>query len=129
MFQATAFQTNAFQISRPANDNPSNAGDYVTPYDRYKEEEYQKRINREKSEVQKIDSVIDENKRKAELAAKNRLLAAERRAAQLAILEQEYLNEINRLLVVRAELMRRIKEDEAILIILMVMKKRRLRAA
>ena len=40
----------------------------------------------------------------------------------------EYLTEINRLLMVRAELTRRIKEDEGILIVLIAMKRRRLRA-
>jgi hypothetical protein len=125
----TGFMSLAFQTVSANDNKPSNAGDHVRPYDRYKEQEYQERIKREKTELERLDSVLAENRRKAELAARNKQIAAsERRAIALARAEAEYLAEINRLLMVRADLIRRIREDEAILVIMM-MKRRRLRVA
>ena len=130
-FQSNAFQRNAFQIVSNDNSPTGNGGNYYqTPYQRYKDEiELEEKVKREKSELEKLESVLRETERKKELAAKNRLVAQEKRALELARLEAAYLEEINRLLVIKADLMRRIKEDESILIIFMVMKRRRLRAA
>lgn len=126
MFVA-GFQFVAFQS--PSNDNGWLGGGYIHPHVKYKDEEVKReQIRREKSELEKLESVLRETERKKQLAAQNQMLATERRAAALARLEAEYLAEINRLLVVRAELIRRIREDEAILII-MIMKRRRLRVA
>ena len=131
MFQSYAFQVGAFQT--PINDNnPSGNGGYFyqTPYQKHREEiELQEKVKREKTELEKLESVIAENKRKAELAAQNRLKAQARQAANLARLEAEFLAEINRLSMVRAALIKSIKENEAILILLIVMKRRRLRVA
>ena len=132
---ATGFQSIAFQT--PANDNPIGNGGggkqevWVTPYQLLQQQEYrEKLIRKEKTELEKLESVLAENRRKAELAAKNKEIAASKqRVIALARAEAEYLAEINRLLMVRAELMQRIKENESILIILMVMRRRRLRVA
>lgn len=127
---ATGFQSVAFQTA--VNDNEAIGGDgklYVTPYQQHREEHQREKIRKDKSELQKLESVLRETERKKELAEKARLKAAtERRMLVLAQAEAELLEEINRLLMVRAELIRRIKEDEAILIIL-IMKRRRLRVA
>lgn len=127
-FQSFAFQT-AGNDNRPTG-NGGKQESYVTPYQLLQQQEYrEKLIRREKTELEKLESVLAENRRKAELAAKNKLLATERRAIALAKAEAEYLAEINRLLMVRAELMQRIKENESILVILMIMRRRRLRVA
>lgn len=129
-YQIGAYQAFAYQTitGNPANDNGwlgGKAYGYVTPYKKYAAEESQReKIAQEKSELDKLESVLKEAERKKQLAAQNRLIANERRALELAALELEYLNEINRLLMVRGELIRRIKEDEAILIILMVKRRR-----
>lgn len=135
-YQIGAYQAFAYQTlsGDPANDNDWLGGggsySYNTPYKKYAAEEVQReKIAQEKSELEKLESVLKEAERKKELAAQNRLIASERRAIELAALELEYLNEINRLLGVRIELVRRIKESEAILIILMVRRKRGLFAA
>jgi len=129
---SSGFQSFAFQTA--GNDNtPTGSGGkeiYVTPYQKYQEEEYRRdKIRKEKTELEKLESVLREAERKKELAARNKLLATERRAIALARAEAEYLAEINRLLMVRADLIRRIKEDEAALIILIVMRRRKLRVA
>lgn len=122
-FQYVAFQT-------PANNNGwLGGGGYVHPYIKYADEEAQReKVRKEKSELERLESVLRETERKKELAEKARLKAlSEKRAKALARAEAEFIQEINRLLMVRAELIRRIKEDEAILII-MIMSRKRLRA-
>lgn len=134
MFQSYAFQSFAFQTA--GNDNQpaggGHHGDYYfqTPYQKHKEEiELQERIKREKTELEKLESVLRETERKKQLAAKNKLIAQAKRAEALARMEAAYQEEINRLREIKAQLMRRIKEDESILIMFMVMRRRRLRVA
>lgn len=122
-FQSNAFQRNAFQISAAANDNNSGGYTYVKPYDEYLQR--QEKLRKEKTELQKVESVIAENKRLAELAAKNKLEASKKAAERLARLEAEYLGEINRLTQVRVMLMQRIKQNEEAMIMLLAMKRRR----
>jgi len=129
---ATGFMNFSFQTA--GNDNQPTGGGkqeaWVTPYQLLQQQEYrEKLIRKEKTELEKLESVLAENRRKAELAARNKQIATERRAKALAKAEAEYLAEINRLLMVRAELMQRIKENESILVILMIMRRRRLRVA
>lgn len=130
MFQGIAFQRIAFQTNgNIANDNLLGGKDYsyFTPYQKQRE-----KIRKERTELQKLDSVLKETERKKQLAALSLQTAKEQKKKQAAIrllkLENDLLEEINRLLAVRAELMRRIREDEAILVIMM-MKRRRLRVA
>ena len=136
-YQFGAYQAYAYQTltgNRAADNNLLGGKDYpsrfsyVTPYSKYREAQYQEKIKRQKTELQKLDSVLEETQRKKELVAKNRAEAKKKAAIRLLELENQYLEEINRLLMVRAELIRRIREDEAILIIMM-MKRRRLRVA
>lgn len=130
-FQSNAYQNNAYQISNDNSSTPGGRTDaYVTPWQRYKAEEYQRKLlHKEKSELEKVNNVILETQRQADLVAKN-LLLAEKKAAQerLAKKEQEFLNEINRLLLIRDQLIKRIKQEEQTLFLLIMMRKRRLRA-
>lgn len=129
---ATGFESFAFQTVGSNDNKPSGFG-YKSPYAEYKEYEYQReKIRKHKSELEKLEAVLKETERKKALAEQSRLIAeqSKKKAAiiRLLKLEQEFLNEITRLLAVRAMLMQRMLEDEAILIILM-MKRRRLRVA
>lgn len=132
-FQSSAFQANAFQIIPAIPPEPERVvpGGYVwnAPYHKYREEEKQReRIRRDKSELEKLESVLAENERKKLLAAQS---LAEAKAAKsrerLARLEQEYIEEINRLLVVRASLIRRARANEALFVVMVAMRKRKLR--
>lgn len=131
-FQRNAFQRNAFQIVGGTDTQESTGHGrytYETPYQKLrKKEEQQAKIRKQKSDLEKLNSVLAEMERRKSLAAESKLLAKKQRIAELQALENEYLTEINRLLMVRAELTRRIKEDEGILIVLIAMKRRRLRA-
>lgn len=126
MFQTFAFQTGAFQYNGAANDNTGGKKEsytYQKPYDEYLQRQNQ--LKKQKTELEKVESVIAENKRKAELAAKNKLEASKKAALRLAQLEAEYLAEINRLLQVRALLVQQIKRNEEALILLLMVKRRR----
>jgi len=125
MFQTFSFQ-NAFQYNGAANDNSGGKKEsytYQKPYDEYLQR--QAKLQKQKSELEKVESVIAENRRRADLAAKNKLEASKQAALRLAKLEAEYLAEISRLLQVRALLVQQIKRNEEALILLLMVKRRR----
>ncbi len=123
MFQGNSFQ-NSFQINGAANDNDNSAGwSYVHPH--VERDNLREKLRREKSELEKVNSVLAEFERKKQLAAQNKLLAQAKAAERLAKLELEYENEINRLLQVRVLLLQRIKQDEEALFLMMMLKRRR----
>jgi hypothetical protein len=128
-FQSFAFQT----VGNGGVPTPQVSGlgyDGRLPYQRHREEEYQReKIRRQKSELERLDSVLKETKRKAALAEESRLLADKKNAKRLAQLEQEFLNEITRLLAVRVEIMARIKRNEQMLILMMAVRRKRFRAS
>lgn len=137
-FQSNAFQSNAFQIKRSRQNveqptgRPGEAYTYVAPYQIYKSEEFQReKIEKAKNDLYRIDKVIEENKRKNVLIADSRRIAEERkstqRIAELTALQNEYLNEIGRLLMVRDGLLLRIRREEDFLVILIMARKRRFR--
>lgn len=129
MFQSYAFQSYAFQTV-VANDNTPSAGKYTyqTPYQRYKIE-LEEKIRKEKTDLQKLDSVLEENRRKAAILEKSKADAVEANVLErLAKLELEYLQEINRLTQVRAMLLLRIRQNEEALIVLLTQMRRRKRA-
>lgn len=134
MFQNFAFQSYAFQIAGNAsNDNGLLGGIMTPPYGYHSpHKKLEESIRKQKTELQKVDSVLKETERKKAVAAMSLQAAKDQKKKQAAIrllaLENQLLEEINRLLAVRAGIMQRIREDEAILIILM-MKRRRLRVA
>lgn len=133
-YQWNAYQWNAYQIARAPQAPSGHGGDrhfsYVTPQQRLRiEEEKRAKVKKDKTDLERVESVLRENYRKKAIAGQNKLIAKEKRAQELAALELEYLTEINRLLAVRAELMRRIRENEAIIMVLVIMRKRRLRVA
>lgn len=141
-FQGNAYQRNAFQIKAQPTATGGSGGDkedaYLPTYQKYLSDERQQerqreKIRREKTELERLESVLRENERKRALAEQSRLAAKEakklKRAIELEKLEREYLNEINRLLMVRAGILRRIKASEEALIIMIIARKRRLRIA
>jgi hypothetical protein len=69
---------------------------------------------------------LAENQRKAAILEKSKADAKEAAViARLAKLELEYLNEINRLMQVRAVLLQQIKRNEEAMILLLMLKRRR----
>jgi len=85
-------------------------------------------IKKQKTELQKVDSVLAEFERKQTVAAQSLALTVNvNRQAQLLAIQNDLINEINRLLVVKAEMMARVRRDEEMLI-LMAFSRRRLRA-
>ena len=128
-FQLSFGQRNAFQIPSAVAATVGDSYTYAPTYQKYQVEERQReKIRKEKSDLDKLQSVLAENERKRLLAAESKLLADAENAMRLAALEQEYLQEIDRLLVVRADLMRRVRQSEETLIMMMAMKRKRLRA-
>lgn len=128
-FQTNSFQHNAFQIKKGVNDFGAYVPldySYKTPAQQQREIEYQrKKIAKENARLAEINERITETerKKKEELAK----LKAKRFAAERAALEAMLLEEINQLRKEQLRLIQHIKEEEAILIILMVMKRRRFR--
>lgn len=136
-FQSNAFQSPGFQVVRggtpPEPDNgwmggPKDGWHYHSPYQKTKEEQYQReRIAKLKAEQQRLDDEIAEAeaRRLAELAKlQAKRLAAKKRAALEAI-QSELLEQINLLRIQRAALIQRINEEESILVILLMAKRRR----
>ena len=135
-FSSSAFSTSAFSElafdfggSPPA---PSPSPDpellggkdysYTTPYSRYREEEYKRRTAEEKRAViEEIDDKIAEaeSRRLAAIKRSKARLLAENAAIKLAALEVTLQEEINRLRIERAWLMRLIDDEEAMLVLLM----------
>ena len=85
-------------------------------------------IKKSKTELQKLDSVLSEYERRQALAAESLRLAEESETQRLLTLQNELITEITRLLMVKAELMARVKRGEEQLILMIAMRRRRLRA-
>lgn len=131
MFQSYAFQSYGFQVV--VGQTATTGGGFVYPYEKLRDEQYEReKLRKQKSELEKLDSVLKEAQRKAALAEESKRIAQEkedkRNAKRLANLEQELLNEITRLLMVRAEIVARIRRSEEQLILMIAMKRKRLRA-
>jgi hypothetical protein len=130
-FQTNAFQWNAYQIARngqTTGGSPRGEYTYLYPFQIEKiEKAKRENLKKQKTDLDRLDSVLAETERLKNIAAESKLLAKEKRARELAAKEQEYLQEINRLLMVRDELVRRIKKNEQLIIAMVLMKKRRLR--
>lgn len=128
-FQSNAFQHNAFQIdTTPIVNDTTGRGSYSYVFPFQKEQLQAEKVIKEKTELQKLESVLTETNRLKGLAHESLVLAQQRkarkRALELAQKEKEYLTEINRLLIVRVELMQRIKESEEILMVMIAMRRR-----
>ncbi len=135
-FQSNAFQSNAFQIVHNAIATAGSSGDekyiYATQYQLLQSRQHEK-IKAVKTDLSRVDSVLEETKRKKLLIEESGKLAKQRnalkRSIELEALEKEYLTEINRLLMVRAGLIRRIRAEEEALIVMIVARNRKLRFA
>lgn len=133
MFQSYAFQCVAFQSvwggGAPAQTSGGLPHKYTyVPKYQLDEIEQKKRIAKAKTEAQKLESVLKEYERRRELAEESIALASAKEEARLLKLQNELISEINRLLIVKAEMMARIKREEEQLILMMVMRRRRFRA-
>jgi hypothetical protein len=131
-FQWNAFQNNAYQIARAATTTGgSPSKETYSQFYPFQLEQVEKEkraaLKKQKSDLDRLDSVLAETRRLAAIAAENKLLAKEKRALELAAKEQEYLEEINRLLMVRVELVLKMRRNQQFIIALVLMKKRRLR--
>jgi hypothetical protein len=79
-------------------------------------------------DLQRVDAVISEYERRRLLASESLTLARESERSRLITIYNDLTTEISRLLMVKAELMARVKRGEEQLIIMIAMRRRRLRA-
>lgn len=130
-FQTNAFWRKSYQIGNNDNAEQNTAGFvYHSPYSDFKRKEAKREeIRKEKTELEKLESVLREAERKKALATANKLLAKKAQALRLANLENEYLEEINRLLKLRGELVQRIRRNEEDLLIMLIISRRKLRVS
>ncbi len=122
-FQLVAFQTVV------GKGEPQAAGG--TPYiynPSYQQAVQEQKVKREKSELQKLESVLSEYQRREALALESLMLAEESERSRLLEIQNNLLSEINRLLMVKAEMMARVKRSEEMLILMIAMRRKRLRA-
>jgi len=85
-------------------------------------------VKKAKTELQKVDSVLLEYERRRALAEESLRLAEESETQRLLKLQNELITEITRLLMVKADLMVRVRRGEEQLILMIAMRRRRLRA-
>lgn len=127
-FQLSGFQRNAFQenlqVSAVVGDDTRRS--YVPSY-QMAATESEKQLKRQKSELEKLQSVLAENERRKQLAAESKAKADAANAQRLAALELEYELEINRLLAIRTDLLARIRENEEAIVMMAIAKRKRLR--
>lgn len=136
-FAWQGFWNRSFQIARNQEQITTGGGKeerqaYVTPYQKLQlDEEQREKVRKAKTDLDRLESVLRETDRQKRLAAESAKIARERnalkRAIELEAAENEYLNEINRLLMVRAELVARVRHEEGLLVIMIMAMKRRLR--
>lgn len=88
----------------------------------------QAEVKKAKTELQKVDSVLLEYERRRALAEESLRLAEESETQRLLKLQNELITEITRLLMVKADLMARVRRGEEQLILMIAMRRRRLRA-
>lgn len=126
-FQLSAFQRSAFQIGyRAQQETPPSGGhpDYIYSTHRLRREfEYKNKIVEEKRELERLKIEIAEAESKRLIAEKAKV--KKNAAKKLAALQAQLEREINRLSILQAALIQRIKEDEAALVILLVARRRR----
>lgn len=124
---ATGFQSNAFQTSGVFGLATGGNGTY-SYHPEYQRALQKQNIRRDKTELQKVVSVISEYQRKEAIVAESTKLASQKERARLLKLQNELITEINRLLMVKAEMMARIKRQEEHLILMVALKRKRFRA-
>lgn len=118
-FQPSGYQHSGYQVLGGGGDWH---GGYVHPYQKYREEEYQRDAAKKRADLAKIDSElaqVKERRKREEIALSQRKLGETEHAAELAALEVFLQEEINRLRTERVWLMRLIDEEEAILVLLL----------
>jgi len=131
-FQWNAFQWNAYQIARavvtPTGGSDEGREAYLSSYERMLLRDQKAKIKKTKTDLEKLESVLKETERRKALAAESAELARKRksltRAIELEAAEADFLSEINRLLMVRAELVRRVRAEEDAFMLMMMARKR-----
>jgi len=88
----------------------------------------QAEVKKTKTELQKVESVISEYERRRALAEESLKIAEESETERLLAVQNELIAEITRLLMVKADLMARVRRGEEQLILMIAMRRRRLRA-
>lgn len=127
---STGFQSFAFQSAGLTNVPQATGGlpyTYVPAY-QLREIEQRKKVKKTKTEAQKLESVLNEYERRKALAEESLLIAEQSERNRLMSVQNELITEINRLLMVKAELMARMKSEEEQLIMMMIIRRRRFRA-
>lgn len=81
-----------------------------------------------KTDIQKLESVLSEYERRKMLTEESLSLADEVSRPRLSAIHNDITSEINRLLMVKAEMMARIKRAKAMLLLAVAMRRRRFRA-
>jgi hypothetical protein len=129
-FWGEAFWNQAFQIARAGTPEPTpdvellGGGGYVRPYQKYREEEYQRElIRKQQAELKRIDEELAEAER-AKLALEAQRKAKRKAAAKAALIAQQE-EEISRLRIQRAWLMQRIRNNQLALAFLLAAAQRR----
>lgn len=130
MFQKNAFQANAFQYGNPTVVTTPDSGGLSTYsyHPEYQQAVQQQKIKREKTELQKLESVLSEYQRRESLAAESLRIAEESERNRLIEIQNNLISEINRLLMVKAEMMARVKRSEEELLLMVALRRKRLRA-
>ncbi len=126
MFTA-GFQFVAFQTVWGGSSAPSTGGGLPYIYNPNFQAKKQE-IKKNKTELQKVQSVISEYERRRALAEESLRIADESEHQRLLSIQNELIEEINRLLIVKAEMMARLKRSEEQLILMMAMRRKRFRA-
>lgn len=119
-FQLVAFQTAIGQGVATITGGLPKAFSYFPAW----QQNQQAQIKKQKTEIQKLDSVINEYERRRALAEESLRLAAESEHQRLMAAQNELLTEINRLLMVKAEMMARVRKQEEFLLLAIIARKR-----
>lgn len=129
MFQSSSFQSYGFQgVVAGGQPDTDTVGDSRSHYQKFQDAERQReKLRKEKTEAQKLQSVINEYERRKSITDESLLIAEESERARLLAAQNELITEINRLLIVKAEMMARIKRSEELLILTLVMRRKRFR--
>lgn len=124
---ATGFQSVAFQtVVGLGGAQPTGHGySYQTPYQRHRIAEQEERIKQQKTDLQKVESVIQEYERRKEITADSLArVSSKRQEARLLTAQNELISEISRLLEVRAELMAKLRQEEDALILMLIFQRK-----
>lgn len=124
-FQANAFQANAFQIvssgGTPPEEEIVGRGEFVHPYQLLKQDEYKRRAKEHRESLAQLDAQLQAVERQELLAQQQAEQAEAARLDELKEIEATLREQINRLRMERAWLMRIIDDEETAMVLLLSM--------